>query len=379
MTKAVLIGSILQLTCVIIIAFLNFIQHKSYAQLVVSSVNISRNMNEMMSSVYDAQEIVNTYVEEGTGSVTSDNVESIFMQAENARKLLKMDVEQLGDANLQNIYVDMESQYTILNNNIKNLVKKIEMDEPITTREYNYLIEQPVKNLQGISGKIVVQVSMKNEKNITSGNQLSTIIMFVSIIMVVVVLISVIYCLKKVTNNGSKMALQQEKAEQYASESMKKAYTDNLTGLWNRKYTENCVNQVIRQHGKGYLFMFDMDNFKSVNDTYGHIAGDNVLKAFAKVMEKTSRKSDICCRIGGDEFMLFAYNLEQKSVDFMAERLIHNTIMDLQKVQGGTNVTVSIGITAITDDIKDFQQLYDRADSALYQIKKNGKNDYCIK
>ncbi len=92
-----------------------------------------------------------------------------------------------------------------------------------------------------------------------------------------------------------------------------KYYQNTLTGLWNRAYTENAVNEMISQGKKGALFMLDMDNFKAVNDNYGHIAGDETLKIFAGTLKKFAGEGDVLCRIGGDEFMIFVKDVTKKS------------------------------------------------------------------
>ena len=87
-----------------------------------------------------------------------------------------------------------------------------------------------------------------------------------------------------------------EKKTREVSDIKSKSYQDVLTGLWNRAYTENAVNEMISQGKKGALFMLDMDNFKAVNDNYGHIAGDETLKIFAGTLKKFAGEGDVLCR-----------------------------------------------------------------------------------
>lgn len=103
-----------------------------------------------------------------------------------------------------------------------------------------------------------------------------------------------------------------EKKTREVSDIKSKSYQDALTGLWNRAYTENAVNEMISQGKKGALFMLDMDNFKAVNDNYGHIAGDETLKIFAGTLKKFAGEGDVLCRIGGDEFMIFVKDVTEK-------------------------------------------------------------------
>ncbi|MBQ7958680.1 MAG: response regulator [Oscillospiraceae bacterium] len=88
---------------------------------------------------------------------------------------------------------------------------------------------------------------------------------------------------------------------------------DALTGLWNRAYTEKAVNDMLSEGVKGALFMIDMDNFKAINDNYGHIEGDETLKMFAETMRDYSKDGDVLCRIGGDEFVMFIKDVTSKT------------------------------------------------------------------
>ena len=102
-----------------------------------------------------------------------------------------------------------------------------------------------------------------------------------------------------------KLADKLEQKIQEITDIKSKSQQDALTGLWNRAYTENAVNELLADGSKGALFMIDMDNFKAINDNYGHIEGDNTLKMFADTMRKFAKEDDVLCRIGGDEFVMF--------------------------------------------------------------------------
>lgn len=101
------------------------------------------------------------------------------------------------------------------------------------------------------------------------------------------------------------LANKLEEKIQEVAEIKSKSQQDALTHLWNRSYTENAVNALINEGAGGVLFMIDMDNFKAINDNYGHIEGDNTLMMFADTMRKYASEGDILCRIGGDEFVMF--------------------------------------------------------------------------
>ncbi len=156
-----------------------------------------------------------------------------------------------------------------------------------------------------------------------------------------------------------------------------KSQQDALTGLWNRAYTEKAVNELISQGTRGALFMIDMDNFKAINDNYGHIEGDNTLKMFADTMRKYSKEGDVLCRIGGDEFVMFVNGVTSKSaVGNLAGDIISDLCYKIEQKDFKTNSSVSIGIAQTPDDGTDFNTIYNAADKALYYVKQNGKNSY---
>jgi len=298
--------------------------------------------------------------------------ESVANISSNINNLI-IESKSLNSSDVNNKISNIETQFGIL----KNSIVAVENKENITLHEYDCLIKNPIKSLKEDFSDFILMVHEKvyNGKTIFFMAD-KMFFLFVSIIIMPVIFL--VMCVKKIFAIIKEVTEKRLLAEQTADESISKAFTDNLTGLWNRKYTEIIVENVIHNKGSGCLFMMDMDNFKKVNDTYGHIAGDNVLKSFAKVMMNVSRDSDICCRIGGDEFIIFANKMPLEQASMFAKRLIHNSIAELSSVEGGTNVTVSIGIATIGDDIATFKDLYDKADKALYYIKKNGKNDYQI-
>ena len=168
-----------------------------------------------------------------------------------------------------------------------------------------------------------------------------------------------------------------EKKTREVSDIRSKSYQDVLTGLWNRAYTENAVNEMISQEKKGALFMLDMDNFKAVNDNYGHIAGDETLKVFAGTLKKFAGEGDILCRIGGDEFMIFVKGVTEKSeLSSRAAGIISDFQKKFAALSFEIECSVSIGIAQTPEDGLEFNKLYNSADKALYYVKQNGKNAY---
>lgn len=156
------------------------------------------------------------------------------------------------------------------------------------------------------------------------------------------------------------------------------AQTDLFTGLYNKATTENLIWEEIRK-GAGILLLLDIDNFKTVNDSFGHEAGDYVLKYFSDLLIGSFRADDIVGRIGGDEFMIYIKDtsdisvVEKKVTEIMTQL---KTGVDYDKIR--ILITVSIGIAVIDEKINSFSLAYNQVDSALYQAKGSGKNCYVI-
>jgi len=161
-----------------------------------------------------------------------------------------------------------------------------------------------------------------------------------------------------------------------------RATTDYLTGLKNRLYFTERSTELIslsKRHQRTFsLVMIDIDDFKQINDRYGHAKGDEVLKAFADSFSKILRESDIGARIGGEEFVLLLAETEITGALVIAERLrktIEQGNLSYQWVLEAIPFTVSIGVTEFQmDDDDNIDKLLKRADEALYRAKYNGKN-----
>src|SRR3984893_14674590 len=157
------------------------------------------------------------------------------------------------------------------------------------------------------------------------------------------------------------------------------ARKDFLTGLPNRRaveeYAAKQLGGAIRHAYPFWVILADLNKFKIVNDRYGHLAGDEVLKRFAGILKKNTRTSDICGRLGGDEFILVVTHVPVGHVSSLAERLgstftIEEFTFERQHVQ----MTASFGVGGFEHpDRPEFRQLLARADSALYQAKTDGR------
>ena len=160
---------------------------------------------------------------------------------------------------------------------------------------------------------------------------------------------------------------------------MEHAQRDSLTGLYNRYTTELKCDELLKEgkkHDKHVMYMLDLDNFKSLNDTYGHCHGDQMLRKTAESLQSIFDEKVLIGRLGGDEFIVFqvAY-ASMEEVEKKAEDICHR-IKALDEAKG--IVTVSVGISVAPKDGEIFTDLYRYADDALYQAKRIGKNGYAI-
>ena len=163
---------------------------------------------------------------------------------------------------------------------------------------------------------------------------------------------------------------------------LKQAHTDALTGLLNKVYTEHMISEWLRE--KDFedfqaLMMIDMDYFKQINDTFGHVVGDQVLKIFAGFLKEQFRTTDIIGRVGGDEFMILMKNVR---LDYSIHLHLQKLYANLEKVDipelNGRKLSCSIGCAISPTDAESFSQLYRLADQALYTAKQNGRGHFVL-
>lgn len=155
------------------------------------------------------------------------------------------------------------------------------------------------------------------------------------------------------------------------------ATIDKLTEFLNKasgtsKVAKLCEDQT------GMLMIFDLDNFKLVNDLYGHDMGDKVLKTFADIVRRNIRAKDVIARIGGDEFMAFFSNIsDEKALASLTRRLNDQLLREVAKLVGESldiPLGISVGAALVPEHGRDYEMLFSMADSALYKAKQNGKH-----
>jgi diguanylate cyclase (GGDEF)-like protein/PAS domain S-box-containing protein len=157
------------------------------------------------------------------------------------------------------------------------------------------------------------------------------------------------------------------------------ATMDSLTGIFNRRHffdlTEKEIKRSQRYGGPLSLAIFDLDDFKKINDTYGHPTGDDVLKAFARKIKGMLRGNDIFGRIGGEEFAISMISCGLEEAEKAASRIGKAVAEEVIKTdQHDIRCTISVGVSQLGSGEKSSEAILDRADKALYQAKATGKN-----
>ena len=163
------------------------------------------------------------------------------------------------------------------------------------------------------------------------------------------------------------------------------ATTDFLTGTWNRRnFIDSAEREILRSQRHGHdlaMILWDIDNFKEINDTFGHPLGDHVLQELSALAFKGFRSEDMLGRLGGEEFGILLPETNLSVAKSVAERfrfLVEQHNMAPSEKEGSPiHITITCGIASLRGKEDSFFGLYERADEALYRAKKMGKNRIC--
>lgn len=154
------------------------------------------------------------------------------------------------------------------------------------------------------------------------------------------------------------------------------AQKDGLTGVINYRAFEELWDSASKEDG--WLFLIDLDNFKEINDTFGHIAGNHVLKSIAGILQSSVRTGDVVCRMGGDEFILLCEGLgSEGKAELLAERILKDLREGRKNFPEGCWPTASMGAAPI-GEAETLEKTLGRADEALYRVKREGKSGWQI-
>ncbi len=200
-----------------------------------------------------------------------------------------------------------------------------------------------------------------------------------------------LYTRKPITENDLKMFAMLANQAGLAIENSRlyeiikhKSHTDAITRLWNHGFFQDKLTQEIEKANKTHqtvsLIMIDIDNFKELNDIYGHQNGDIVLKEIANILRDSSRDGDYVCRYGGEEFSVILTQTNKDQGFIIAERIrqkIEEYCFPKFSSEEQLKVTVSIGLAAFPEDAQTKESLVSQSDKAMYCAKFSGKNQTC--
>lgn len=220
-----------------------------------------------------------------------------------------------------------------------------------------------------IDGALSIQVPASNylsERNINRWLMIGSALLVILLVIATIALIAYRFM--------RELKRADEQLQRLASE-------DPLTGLYNRRVGMEWLRQGLARHTRSHkplsLMMLDIDHFKQVNDTYGHLNGDRVLVELAGLIKASVRPYDFAVRYGGEEFMLVLADCNLQAAQLIAERLRHMVEEHRVVIDSETTITftLSVGVAELADETDETEeQLIGRADSALYQAKETGRN-----
>ncbi len=189
---------------------------------------------------------------------------------------------------------------------------------------------------------------------------------------------------RTLTTEARTLKAQLKKGQQHEMMLMRRATTDGVTELYTRQYFMTRLFQEI-QRSQRYgaplcILMIDLDRFKQVNDTFGHVTGDRVLSTIAKIVRTSTRENDIAGRYGGDEICVVLPEITLEHTQTIAKRICNHIASIAFTAQDGTSfhMTCSIGVAQREEDIKDMTTFLETADHALYEAKAAGRNRWVV-
>ncbi|WP_420415431.1 GGDEF domain-containing protein [Roseibium sp.] len=187
---------------------------------------------------------------------------------------------------------------------------------------------------------------------------------------------------RTLTENLTEILNRTNALEQEIAASQNEVFTDSLTGISNRRYLEAEFSaRSARHHGPYYLALLDIDHFKRINDSQGHIVGDQVLKLVAAAIQHLIKGDDILCRYGGEEFAILFRSADKNACISVVDTVLVSVGKQklINRRQGNTigSVTLSAGL-ALVDPEDDFETALDRVDRLMYKAKQKGRNQLVV-
>jgi len=243
----------------------------------------------------------------------------------------------------------------------------------ITKNERTYLLCS--SNLTDYNGQVVSKIlSIDDISDLVDKQQLWFKMVNTSSIIIYLLIIILMYVvLNKFSNELREYIITISKLNKKSKYLQNKANTDSLTQIYNKRYFNKALKLFLKNKNNGSLLFFDIDHFKKINDTHGHLIGDKILQKLSSTVQTHLREEDLFARWGGEEFIILFNSLDLKTSHKKAEsirKLIQNTLFE-----NDIQLTISIGLCEIQENEKE-SDLLKRADELLYKAKHQGRN--CI-
>lgn len=176
------------------------------------------------------------------------------------------------------------------------------------------------------------------------------------------------------------MTQRAEEAMKLVALFKRKSELDMMTSVYNHESFRILVTEAINSDLKiGTFLLFDLDKFKDLNDNYGHMTGDSVLKIFAKMLTSHFKDDAIIGRMGGDEFAVFLPYSEEPSIEHLINGLAKAYQAEAEKTSGVEKVCFSVGVVEFSAPFPSFNKMFNTTDNVMYDAKKNGRNTFCFR
>ena len=304
-------------------------------------------------------------------------------------KDVKYAIKELQNKNIDALYAP---EFLMLNEIRKSHLKNIYFSYPKQSLPEEYLFAGTLSSndvLKKIITKAINSITLEESYEIQTKwtpkpivkkkNDWGLIIQVIIIILIITIM--VIYKQVSMSKANKKLKLQEKKLLKTQQVLLEQVQKDPLTKLYNRRYFADVSKDILsiskREKSSICVIMADIDNFKSVNDTYGHLAGDKVLKEISRRLKSISRESDVIARYGGEEFIILIPNTELDGAQQFAEKIRASIAYPPFKIDEklSIRVTISIGLTHMhIEEDSTIENIFIRADKALYEAKNSGKN-----
>lgn len=247
--------------------------------------------------------------------------------------------------------------------------------------EYNVIIDSPNVYCidEDVMRKFNLDLSLIPEDAVIINHQLSFLernkeaLIPGIIILILLVIIIILLFMKSIKQKKLSTILRQN-----AQELKESSLSDFLTGISNRTKLYADLTELILHNAICSFFIFDIDGFKQINDTYGHAVGDEVLKEVGRRLSSIADSDFTPYRLGGDEFVCILHNNFKHQIESYANKCMELFKPEFQLKDQTLTVHISLGISVFPDDTSNMTKLLEYADQAMYTVKKNGKNSYAL-